>query len=309
MTNDKPISDEDLRFFGKTWEESQLQNLIDISYARILSKALTSPKRPDRTGVGVRGYFSDKITFNVGEDRVLPLIKSKTVHYNSVLAELLWMLSGSTNVNDLRALGATIWDEWADEDGSLGPVYGHQWRSWSCSDGRTVDQIVELIDGLKNNPFGRRHIVSAWNVGDIPSMALPPCHCFMQFYVEEGGDNEEDPNVLNVQVYQRSADVFLGLPFNLASYGTLLCILSEQLGMMPGKMEYILGDVHLYENHVEQAKIQLNRVIGMSLTPFPTLKGMRHLRTGDKSIFDLSLDNFLLNNYYPMGKIPAPVAV
>ena len=255
-------------------------------------------ERVDRTGVGTIGVFGEKMVFDLSED--FPLLTSKSVHWKSVVAELLWFLRGDTNVKWLNDRGCTIWDEWADENGDLGPVYGAQWRSWGASvysddENATIDQIAILIDNLKNNPHSRRHVVSAWNPPEIEDMALPPCHCLFQFWVSQ------NDNSLHCQLYQRSADIFLGVPFNIASYSLLLCILADTLGFKRGKFHWVGGDVHLYKNHREQADEQLLRG---SYPPSPRL-----LKITNPDIFNLDLSDIILEDYKPMSKIPAPVAV
>jgi thymidylate synthase len=215
------------------------------------------------------------------------------VHYPSVLHELIWFLSGDTNVRYLRENKVTIWDEWADENGNLGPVYGYQWRSWPTPDGKHIDQITQVVDMIKNNPDSRRLIVSAWNVADINSMKLPPCHAFFQFYVANGK--------LSCQLYQRSADIFLGVPFNIASYAILMMMVAQVCDLQLGDFVHTLGDAHLYSNHIEQAKLQLTR----DFRPLPTMK----INPNVKSIFDFTIDDFTLENYDPHPHIKAEVAV
>lgn len=235
--------------------------------------------------------FTPRMSFSLRES--FPLLTSKRVHWKSVAHELLWIMSGSTNVKDLQQHGVSIWNEWADEDGELGPVYGKQWRSWVAGD-KTVDQLQRLVDGLKNDPFGRRHLVSAWNPADIDDMALPPCHCLFQFWVSA------TDNSLHCQLYQRSADIFLGVPFNIASYALLTCIIADKLGFERGSFTWVGGDVHLYENHAEQARLQLSRTV---FKP-PTLK---KLAPGDP--LAVTFDELVLEDYNPHPTIPAPVAV
>lgn len=219
---------------------------VDLEYAKLLEVLLKAPVRQDRTGTGTQGIFGYQMRFNLEDE--FPLLTTKRVFWRGIVAELLWFLSGSTNNDDLADQNVHIWDEWADEDGELGPIYGHQWRQW----GPGVDQISELIDELVENPYSRRHVVSAWNVTDLPAMALAPCHCLFQFYV----DNEDR---LSCQLYQRSADVFLGLPFNLAQYALLTHMIAHVTGLGVGELVWTGGDVHLYRNHVEQAREQLKR--------------------------------------------------
>lgn len=259
---------------------------MNCQYENLLHSCLYSPHKPDRTGTGTRSLFGHQMRFNLSEG--FPLITTKKVHFKSVVAELLWFLSGSTNVHDLQAMGCTIWDEWAESDGSLGPIYGHQWR---CFNG--CDQITALVESLKRDPFSRRHIVSAWNVDQLQYMALEPCHVLFQCYVDAG-------RRLSLQVYQRSADVFLGVPFNIASYALLTHMLAQQCDLIPGELIWTGGDCHLYENHVDQAYEQLGRAV----RPFPTL-GL--LPAPD--IFSYTLDHIGVAGYDPHPAIKAPVAV
>lgn len=245
--------------------------------------------RTDRTGVGTRGMFGAGMHFNLSE--TFPLLTSKRVHWKSVVHELLWIMSGSTNIKYLQQNGVTIWNEWADENGDLGPVYGKQWRDFEG-----VDQLHRLINDLKNNPSSRRLVVSAWNPVDVPSMALPPCHCLFQFWV-----SQED-NSLHCQMYQRSADIFLGVPFNIASYALLTCILADTLGFERGSLHWIGGDTHLYQNHVEQAEEQLKRI--GTVPPAPTLKKI--IGTDPLAV---KFEDIVLENYDPLPSIKAPVAV
>ncbi len=248
-------------------------------------------RKADRTGTGTRSIFGYQMRFDLSEG--FPLVTTKKTHLRSIVHELLWFLKGDTNIQYLKENNVSIWDEWADESGNLGPVYGHQWRSWPTADGRTIDQITKLIDQIKHNPDSRRLIVSAWNVGDIEKMALPPCHCFMQFYVAEGK--------LSCQLYQRSADIFLGVPFNIASYALLTRMIAQVTGLKPGEFVHTLGDAHLYENHLEQAKLQLTR------TPYP-LPTMT-LNPAAQNIFDFKFEDFALSQYQAHPHISAPVAV
>ena len=226
-----------------------------------------------------------------------PLVTTKKLHLKSIIYELLWFLRGETNVRYLQEHGVTIWNEWADADGELGPVYGYQWRSWPGRDGETIDQISDVIDQIRTNPDSRRLIVSAWNVADVPQMALPPCHLLFQFYVAD------DPTGgrLSCQLYQRSADVFLGVPFNIASYSLLTMMVAQVTGLAPGDFVHTFGDAHLYDNHLEQARLQLAR----EPRPLPTLQIDRSVH----SIFDFEYEHFRLENYNPHPHIPAPVAV
>lgn len=274
---------------------------MNYQYENLLLETLTEgTHRNDRTGTGTRSLFARQMRFDLSEG--FPLITTKKVHFKSIVAELLWMLSGSTNVEDLHRDGVTIWDEWADENGNLGPVYGAQWRSWAGTryDSRNnrnilvmVDQIQEVIKSIRTNPDSRRHIVSAWNVAELPSMALPPCHLLFQFYVADGK--------LSCQLYQRSADMFLGVPFNIASYSLLTMLIAQQTGLQPGEFIWTGGDVHVYDNHQDQAWLQLMR----TPTPFPTLNIKRHA----DSIDGYTLDDFELIGYHPHPAIKAPVAV
>ena len=249
-----------------------------------------SPKE-DRTGTGTRSIFGWQMRFDLAHG--FPLITTKKVHTRSIFHELLWFLRGETNTAYLKENGVSIWDEWADKNGELGPVYGSQWRSWKTTDGRTIDQITNLIDGIKNNPDSRRHIVNAWNVGEIENMALPPCHAMFQFYVAD--------NKLSCQLYQRSADVFLGVPFNIASYALLTMMVAQVTGLQLGDFVHTLGDAHLYSNHVEQATEQLSR----DIRSLPTIK----LNPNITSVFDFTYDDIELVGYTPHPHISAPVAV
>lgn len=251
----------------------------------------TGVEKTDRTGTGTRSIFGHQMRFDLDEG--FPLVTTKKVHLKSIIYELLWFLRGTTNVRWLQDHGVTIWDEWADSDGELGPVYGHQWRSWPTPDGGTIDQIANLIRDLKTNPDSRRLIVTAWNPSDIPKMALPPCHCLFQFYVAEGR--------LSCQLYQRSADIFLGVPFNIASYALLTQMLAQVVGLKPGHFVHTLGDAHLYLNHLEQADAQLARA------PF-ALPVMR-LNPAVSDIFAFQYGDFELLNYQAHGSIKAPIAV
>lgn len=248
-------------------------------------------KRSDRTGVGTLGIFGHQMRFDL--EAGFPLVTTKKLHVKSIIHELLWFLSGSTNVRYLRDNGVTIWDEWADNEGELGPVYGKQWRSWEAPDGRSFDQIAGLIEGLKNDPDSRRHIVTAWNPADIGTMALPPCHCLFQFHVADGR--------LSCQLYQRSADIFLGVPFNIASYALLTMMVAQITGYRPGEFIHTLGDAHLYLNHLDQADLQLDR----EPRPLPKMIINQEVR----SIFDFVYDDFRLEGYAPHPHIKAKVAV
>ncbi len=251
----------------------------------------TGNKKEDRTGTGTISVFGYQMRFNLEEG--FPVITTKKLHLKSIIHELLWFLKGETNVKYLKENGVSIWDEWADEKGELGPVYGYQWRSWPTADGRYIDQITEVINQIKKNPDSRRLIVSAWNVADINNMKLPPCHAFFQFYVADGK--------LSCQLYQRSADVFLGVPFNIASYALLTLMVAQVCGLKPGDFVHTLGDAHLYSNHIEQAKLQLSR----DLKPLPTM----WINPEVKDIFGFKFEDFRLENYDPHPHIKAAVAV
>lgn len=247
--------------------------------------------KSDRTGTGTRSVFGRQIRFNLAEG--FPLVTTKKLHTHSIIHELLWFLSGSTNIGYLKANGVSIWDEWADENGDLGPVYGHQWRSWAAADGRTIDQIANLVETIKKNPDSRRMIVTAWNPGEIDRMALPPCHCLWQVYVADGK--------LSCQLYQRSCDLFLGVPFNLASYSLLTHMLAQQCDLEVGDFVWTGGDCHIYDNHVEQTKLQLSR----EPRPYPKLV----IKRRPASIFEYVYDDFAFEGYDPWPAIKAPVAV
>lgn len=266
-------------------------NDVDRQYHDLLKHVLENgTSKEDRTGVGTRSIFGHQMRFDLSE--TFPLITTKRVHVPSVVGELLWFLSGDTNIRWLKEHKIRIWDEWADENGDLGPVYGYQWRSWPTPDGRHIDQISEVVETLKSNPDSRRIIVSAWNVADIPSMALAPCHAFFQFYVADGK--------LSCQLYQRSADLFLGVPFNIASYSLLTVMMAQQTGLEPGEFIWTGGDCHIYNNHFEQVKTQLAR----DSFPLPTL----NLRKAE-SIFDYTIEDVVFEDYQHHPGIKAPVAV
>src|SRR6185503_11886013 len=248
-------------------------------------------EKQDRTGTGTRSVFGHQMRFDLSEG--FPLVTTKKIHTRSVFAELLWFLRGDTNVKWLQDRGVTIWDEWADADGDLGPVYGYQWRSWPAPDGSHVDQIAQVVAQIRDNPDSRRHIVSAWNVADIPQMALAPCHALFQFYVADGR--------LSCQLYQRSADVFLGVPFNIASYALLTHMVAQVTGLQPGDFVHTLGDAHLYLNHFEQAREQLAR----APNAFPRLR----LNPAVRDLFDFRYEDFTLEGYEPHPAIRAPIAV
>jgi thymidylate synthase len=245
----------------------------------------------DRTGTGTRSVFGHQMRFDLADG--FPLVTTKKVHLKSIIYELLWFLRGETNIRFLNEHGVTIWDEWADERGELGPVYGYQWRSWTGRHGETIDQISDVIEQIRTEPDSRRLIVSAWNVAEIPAMALPPCHLMFQFYVADGR--------LSCQIYQRSADVFLGVPFNIASYALLTMIVAQVTDLEPGDFIHTLGDAHLYENHLEQARLQLTR----EPRELPTMQ----IDPSVKSIFDFEFESFRLENYHPHPHIAAPIAV
>ncbi|GHA08480.1 thymidylate synthase [Oceanisphaera arctica] len=247
--------------------------------------------KEDRTGTGTLSVFGHQTRFDLAEG--FPLITTKKCHLKSIIHELLWFLNGDTNIGYLKQHGVRIWDEWADDNGDLGPVYGHQWRSWQGADGRTIDQISQALETIKTNPDSRRIIVSAWNVGELDQMALAPCHALFQFYVVDGK--------LSCQLYQRSCDVFLGLPFNIASYALLTHMLAQQAGLDVGDFVWTGGDVHLYRNHLDQARLQLSR----EPLPLPTLR----LARKPDSLFDYAFEDFVLENYQAHPHIKAPVAV
>ncbi len=251
----------------------------------------TGVEKEDRTGTGTISTFGYQMRFNLQDG--FPLLTTKKLHVKSIIHELLWFLNGDTNVKYLQDNGVRIWNEWADENGELGPVYGHQWRSWSGADGETVDQISELIHTIKTNPDSRRMIVNAWNVAEIKNMALPPCHCMFQFYVADGK--------LSCQLYQRSADVFLGVPFNIASYALLTMMVAHVCDLEPGDFVHTFGDTHIYSNHIDQVKLQMTR----DPKPLPKMK----LNPDVKSIFDFTYDDFELVNYEAHPHIKGVVSV
>jgi thymidylate synthase len=266
-------------------------------YLQLLKKIMeTGVDKSDRTGTGTRSLFGYQMRFDLQNG--FPLVTTKKLHLKSIIYELLWFLKGDTNVKYLQDHGVKIWDEWADENGDLGPVYGRQWRSWEGANGKTVDQVSELIDQLKTNPDSRRMIISAWNVADLPNMKLMPCHCLFQFYTTP---SESGKRKLSCQLYQRSADVFLGVPFNIASYALLTMMIAQVVDMEPGEFIHSFGDAHLYKNHFEQAELQLSR------TPFP-LPEMK-LNPEVKNIFDFKFEDFELKDYQSHPSIKAPVAV
>ncbi len=248
-------------------------------------------RKTDRTGTGTLSVFGWQMRFNLADG--FPLLTTKKLHTRSIIHELLWFLQGDTNIRYLKDNGVSIWDDWADENGDLGPVYGKQWRRWETADGRTVDQIAQLVEGLKRNPDSRRHLVSAWNPGEVNNMALPPCHALFQFYVADGR--------LSCQLYQRSADIFLGVPFNIASYALLTMMMAQVCGYEPGDFVWTGGDCHLYSNHLEQARLQLSR----DPRPLPTMR----LNPAVKDIFAFRFEDFTLEGYDPHPHIKAEVAV
>ena len=261
-------------------------------YLDLLDHVLrTGVKKSDRTGTGTVSVFGHQMCFNLADG--FPLLTTKKLHTKSIIVELLWFLTGNTNIAYLKENGVSIWNEWADANGDLGPVYGHQWRSWPTAEGGTIDQIANLITGIKKNPDSRRHIVTAWNPAEVNQMALPPCHCLFQFYIAEG--------TLSCQLYQRSADIFLGVPFNIASYALLTMMVAQVTGLKPGTFVHTLGDAHIYANHIEQAHIQLVR----ELRSLPTMR----LNPAVDDIFGFSLSDFTLENYHPHPHIAAKVAV
>jgi len=263
----------------------------EFQYLNLLRDILDNGvMRDDRTGVGTIGVFGRQMRFDL--QKGFPLLTTKKLHVRSIVEELLWFLRGETNIKSLQGSGCRIWNEWADEDGNLGPVYGKQWRSWAAPDGRVIDQISNVVNGLINNPNSRRHIVTAWNPADVDDMKLPPCHCLFQFYVSEGK--------LSCQLYQRSADVFLGVPFNISSYALLTHMVAHVTGLMVADFVHTLGDAHLYTNHIEQATEQLKR----------TPQDLPNLKLANKtSIFDFTFEDIEILNYSAHPHIKAPVAV
>ncbi len=261
-------------------------------YLQLLQHILDNgTDKSDRTGIGTRSVFGYQMRFDL--ENGFPLVTTKKCHLKSIIYELLWFLKGDTNIAYLKEKGVSIWDEWADENGGLGPVYGKQWRSWEGADGVVIDQVKDVINLIKNNPDSRRMIISAWNVADLPKMKLMPCHCLFQFYVAEGR--------LSCQLYQRSADVFLGVPFNIASYALLTMMVAQVCGLQPGEFVHSFGDVHIYSNHFDQVKLQLGR----SPYPLPKMK----INADIKDIFDFKYEDFELQDYQCHPGIKAPVAV
>ena len=261
-------------------------------YLNLLNRILTEgTKKTDRTGTGTISIFGNQMRFDMSKG--FPLLTTKKLHLKSIIYELLWFLQGDTNVKYLQDHGVRIWNEWADENGELGPIYGHQWRSWPGHNGEPIDQIKKVVEQIKNTPDSRRMIVSAWNVADIDDMKLPPCHCFFQFYVADGK--------LSLQLYQRSADTFLGVPFNIASYALLLLMVAQVTGLEPGDFIHTTGDTHLYLNHIEQARLQLTR----TPRPLPQMK----LNPDVKDLFSFRFEDFQLEGYDPWPHIAAKVSV
>jgi thymidylate synthase len=262
------------------------------TYLNLLRHVLDhGTKKTDRTGTGTLSVFGYQMRFDLSQG--FPLLTTKKVHLKSIIHELLWFLQGDTNIRYLKENGVRIWDEWADESGDLGPIYGYQWRSWPTADGRHIDQIAEVIETLKTNPDSRRIIVSAWNVGELSNMKLPPCHAFFQFYVADGK--------LSCQLYQRSADIFLGVPFNIASYALLTLMMAQVTGLKPGDFVHTLGDAHIYLNHLDQVNLQLSR----DVRPPPTM----HLNPAVSNLFDFKFEDFTLEGYDPHPAIKGQVAV
>jgi thymidylate synthase len=274
-------------FFYLLLKTTAMQNYLDLMRDILETGAL----KTDRTGTGTYSVFGRQLRFDLSEG--FPLVTTKKLHLRSIIYELLWFLNGDTNIKYLNDNGVTIWDEWADENGDLGPVYGHQWRSWPAPDGTTIDQISKVIEQIKTKPDSRRHIVSAWNPAEVDKMALPPCHAMFQFYVADGK--------LSCQLYQRSADYFLGVPFNIASYALLTHMFAQQCDFEPGEFVWTGGDVHLYTNHIEQAKLQLTR----EPYPLPVL----NIKRKPASIFEYAFEDFEIVNYQSHPGIKAPIAV
>ena len=275
------------RMVPQTFSTETMKQYLDLMRHVLLH----GDEKSDRTGTGTRSVFGWQMRFNLEDG--FPLLTTKKLHTRSIIHELLWFLKGDTNIRYLKENGVSIWDEWADENGDLGPVYGKQWRRWETGDGRSIDQIERLLDGLKHNPDSRRHIVSAWNPGEIDGMALPPCHALFQFYVANGR--------ISCQLYQRSADIFLGVPFNITSYSLLLLMVAQVCGYRPGDFVWTGGDCHLYSNHLEQAREQLTR----EPRTLPTIR----LNPAVKDLFAFRLEDFTLEGYDPHPHIKAPVAV
>jgi len=281
---DRPLSSPSFKKGPQRTHMHQYQDLLE----RILSDGV---EKRDRTGTGTLSVFGHQMRFNLAAG--FPMLTTKRLPLKAIVHELLWFLKGDTNIKYLRDNGVTIWDEWADANGDLGPVYGHQWRSWPAPDGRSIDQIANVVDMIRRNPDSRRLIVTAWNPAEVEKMALPPCHCLFQFYVANGR--------LSCQLYQRSADVFLGVPFNIASYALLTMMVAQVTGLKPGDFVHSLGDAHLYSNHLEQARLQLTR----PTRPLPTMK----INPDVKDIFGFRYEDFSLEGYDPHPHIKAEVAV
>lgn len=261
-------------------------------YLNLLNKIMTEGAvKTDRTGTGTKSVFGHQMRFDLSEG--FPLLTTKKLHLKSIIHELLWFLSGSTNIKYLQDNGVRIWNEWADENGELGPVYGHQWRSWPTADGGHIDQIAQIVDQIKHTPDSRRIMCCAWNVADVPQMALPPCHCLFQFYVADGK--------LSLQLYQRSADTFLGVPFNIASYALLLMMMAQVCGLQPGEFIHTTGDTHLYLDHLEQAELQMTRT--------PRALPRMQINPDVKDIFSFKYEDFQLTDYDPWPHIKATVSV
>ena len=261
-------------------------------YLSLMNEILeTGARKKDRTGTGTLSVFGRQLRFDLAEG--FPLVTTKKLHLRSIIYELLWFLNGDTNIKYLKDNGVTIWDEWADENGELGPVYGHQWRNWPTPDGRHIDQITQVLQQIKSKPDSRRHIVTAWNPSEVDKMALPPCHALFQFYVADGR--------LSCQLYQRSADYFLGVPFNIASYALLTHMFAQQSELLPGEFVWTGGDVHIYVNHLEQANLQLSRE--------PYSMPRLNIKRKPASIFDYQFDDFEMVNYHSHPSIKAPIAV
>ena len=261
-------------------------------YLDLLSHVLESgTRKEDRTGTGTISTFGYQMRFDLKDG--FPLMTTKKLHLKSIIHELLWFLEGNTNTQYLNEHGVKIWNEWADENGELGPIYGYQWRSWPATDGKQIDQVSGVIDSIMGNPDSRRHVVSAWNVGELENMALPPCHILFQFYVADGK--------LSCQLYQRSADIFLGVPFNIASYSFLLMMMAQATGLEPGEFIHTLGDAHIYLNHLEQVELQMKR----DPRPLPTVR----LNPEIKSVFDFRFEDFVIENYNPHPHIKGAISV
>ncbi len=273
--------------------ETAPANHADRVYQALLADILENgQKREDRTGTGTLGVFGRQMRFDLAD--TFPLLTTKKLHTRSIIIELLWFLRGETNIAWLKENGCSIWDEWADAEGELGPVYGKQWRSWAAPDGRSIDQISQLVAGLRSNPWSRRHVISAWNPADVDDMALPPCHCLFQFHVSTDGK-------LSCQLYQRSADVFLGVPFNIASYALLTLMMAQVTGLKPGTFVHTLGDAHLYLNHLDQARLQISR----EPLALPRMK----LNPDVQDLFAFNYGDFKLEGYQAHPSIKADIAV